>query len=141
MRRITLIVILLLLIPLIVRAEEHKAFKYGEAWLALASEAKFMFLEGYSEGVIQGIADAHKVITRKDGMDMKVFQKAVNLHNPYYNTDEKVLIDVMTELYKDPANVYIQYDQMIWVAKHKLDGHTIEAELTNARKMYRNVPK
>jgi hypothetical protein len=70
-----------------------------------------------------------------------VFQNTFYLHNPYFRTDEKVLIDVMTELYKDPANVYVQYDQMMWVAKRKLDGHPIETELTNARKIYRNIQK
>jgi hypothetical protein len=141
MRRITFIATLLLLTPLIALAVEFKAFKYGETWLALSSDAKLMFLEGYSEGVAQGIADAHKVITKKSVLDLKVFQNTFYLHNPYFRTDEKVLIDVMTELYKDPANVYVQYDQMMWVAKRKLDGHPIETELTNARKIYRNIQK
>jgi hypothetical protein len=44
------------------------------------------------------------------------------------------LLDVMTSLYSDPANTYIGYAYMIYIARDKLAGKDIEALLRNARR-------
>jgi hypothetical protein len=48
--------------------------------------------------------------------------------------DSDVLIPVITSLYKDPANVYIRYDSMIFIGRDKIAGKDIEPLLRNARK-------
>ena len=46
----------------------------------------------------------------------------------------EVIRDIMTDLYKDPANTYISFKNMIFIAKDKLSGKPIEDKLIEERK-------
>lgn len=48
-----------------------------------------------------------------------------------YDTD--VLGNVMTSLYADPANTYIQNDDMVYLARDKIGGKDVESALRDAR--------
>jgi hypothetical protein len=47
--------------------------------------------------------------------------------------DEPALANVMTDLYRDPANTYIEYGAMVYVARDKLSGREVESRLRQAR--------
>jgi len=136
-----LLVIFFIISPQLAVANNYKAFKYGDSWQTLSYDGKLMFIEGYMEGLAQGIHDANYVITGKKSIDGDKMEKALNMHNPLYHTEVQVLIKVMDDIYKDPANIYIQYDLVLWLAKDKLDGKPIEEHLRIYRKRYSNTPK
>ncbi len=46
----------------------------------------------------------------------------------------KALRDVITSLYNDPANTYIEMSYMVYFAKSKLMGKDIESDLRDQRK-------
>lgn len=59
-------------------------------------------------------------------------QEALRLETfTFYETD--ALRDVMTSLYSDPANTYISFGSMIYVARDKLSGKDVEPILRKAR--------
>lgn len=121
-----LLVIFFIIIPQLPATDKYKAFKYGDSWRTLSYDGKLMFIEGYYEGIIQGIHDANYVITGRKAIDVNQMQKASNMHNPFYQTEVLVLIRVMDDIYKDPANIYVAYNLVLWLAKDKLDGKPIE---------------
>jgi hypothetical protein len=47
--------------------------------------------------------------------------------------DLPVLRDVMTDLYKDPANTYVGIAFMVYIARDKLGGEDVSKRLQNAR--------
>jgi hypothetical protein len=40
--------------------------------------------------------------------------------------DTSALLDVMTSLYADPANTYIAYTSMVYIARDKLAGKDVQ---------------
>lgn len=131
----------IMVIPQFAYAERPVAFKYGDSWRTLSYDGKLIFIEDYSECIMQGIYDANDVITGKQSIAAVKMHAALNIHNTYYDTDILVLIQEMYDIYKDPANIYIKYDLVMLAAKDKLDGKTIEERLTSYRKLMSKVPR
>lgn len=48
--------------------------------------------------------------------------------------DSSAIREVMTNLYADPANTYIAWDRMLYLARDKLMGKDISQALIDARK-------
>jgi hypothetical protein len=42
--------------------------------------------------------------------------------------------DVITDLYKEPANSYINFNKIVYIARNKLRGELIEDQLRDARR-------
>jgi hypothetical protein len=51
--------------------------------------------------------------------------------------DHDVLIAIISDLYKDPANTYVMHSEMVFVARDKLEGKDVEAQLRIARETAR----
>ena len=43
----------------------------------------------------------------------------------------------MTNLYSDPANTYVRFDSMVYIARDKLSGKDVDPALRHAREMDR----
>ena len=115
-------------------AEESSSLTPGNFWNNSGSEeAKLYLIVGFTLGM-RGCLD--KLISipigaRGDSNDVGI-QELVDLYNFLKNHLEAVY-NIVDDLYKDPANTYIQLAQMIEVACQKLRGEDIEPLLRELR--------
>ena len=140
MKKITIILIIVLCLLYFIEisclAEEPSSLTPGNFWNNSGSEeAKLYLIVGFMLGM-GGCLDKLTSIPiggRGDSNDVIVIQELVDLHNFLKNHLEAVY-NIVDDLYKDPANTYIQLAQMIEVACQKLKGEDIEPLLQEARK-------
>jgi len=116
-------------------AEESSSLTPGNFWNNSGpEEAKLYLIVGFTLGM-RGCLD--KLISipiggSGDGNDVIALQELVDLYNFLKNNLEAVY-NIVDDLYKDPANTYIQLAQMIKVACQKLRGEDIEPLLRELR--------
>jgi hypothetical protein len=99
-------------------------FKYGGQWLRWTDYERDIYLEGFVDG---GSTYARTFSSEQS----PVLKSLVTRNLVQYDND--VLSPVVTSLYRDPANVYIRFDAMIFIARDKLLGKDIEAMLRYSR--------
>lgn len=110
-----------------------EALKYDEHWLSLPKVAKDMYLQGYNDGIKQGMRDANTVLNGAITISEENYMKITGMHSPWA-VNSISLIRVMDDLYRDPANVNLQYNWIFLLAKDKLEGKPIDEELSRYRK-------
>jgi hypothetical protein len=97
----------------------------GKEWNRWPNSFRSVYIDGFRDGQSHTyIAISSELsATRREALRLETFT--------FYQTD--ALRDVMTSLYSDPANTYIGFDSMIYVARDKLSGNDIEPMLRDAR--------
>jgi len=116
-------------------AEEPSSLASGNFWNNSGSEeAKLYLIVGFLLGMGECLDKLMSIPIggRGDSNDVIVLQELVDLHNFLKNQLEAVY-NIVDDLYKDPANTYIQLGQMIKIACQILRGEDIESLLEVAR--------
>lgn len=104
----------------------QELFNYGRQWNAWSNESRSIYLAGF----VDGQSNAYLLLEndlpkeRREPLRMQSFT--------FYDSD--ALRDVMTSFYADPANTYIRYDSMVYIARDKVGGKEIEPRLRLARR-------
>ena len=110
---------------------------YGRYWQSLPNQAREIYVNGVVDGVSYAYFEAaerwlpwnefyaNPPLEKIERVRKKVF--------PMLDTD--VLVPVMTDLYKDPANAFIDMRSILFLARDKLQGQKIEDALVEARKL------
>jgi len=115
---------------------------FSKRWNSLSDYGKIAYLIGLGEGLGQGFLDCVNWLTpyfpeEKEGEKIRAYIPIViNKYFKYRNfisTNEEVVIQVISDLYKDPANVYINTPEMSFLAYRKLKGESIESSLRELR--------
>lgn len=139
---LTVGVISLLLVSA-VYAEEK--FNFGEKWTKSTIPEKISFLEGYHSGYIFGVLNATKFFlpTKTDQEKEEAFKKASMIYSDRLLGNDMLvnLTLVMDQLYKDPANGYIEKGVILELALSKLRGRDISQDLIMQRKAARGEEK
>ena len=121
--------------------ESHTNF--GELWLESSYKVKFPFTTGYMAGMNLWFIKLLPILTSKleegllDSKERETVSKLIEFRYYFDSLDVdgfKNIINVVTDLYKDPANTYIPTYEMIEFAYRKLKGEDIEPLLQEARK-------
>ncbi len=109
-------------------AKEHPT--YGEIWnnINMSDMYKILFVKGIAGGF-----ELSGIIIRNSITDEK-FDELVDWSNFIVQNGETI-IRVMNELYKDPANTYIDCSLICLVACRKLKGEDTEQLLKDLRKI------
>lgn len=135
-------IILILLVPT-VYAEEK--FNFGEKWIKSAIPEKISFLEGYHSGYIFGVLNATKFFlpTKTQQEKEEAFKKASMIYSDRLLGNDMLvnLTLVMDQLYKDPANSYIEKGVILELALSKLRGGDIAEDLIMQREVARGEEK
>ena len=116
-----LTIILLISSSNLLNADE---FIPGESWLNYSEHARFM----WAWGVVDG--QALILEENQDLNDLKI-------NNKIQSNGLGAVVDIMTEYYKDPANIYIPKKYMVIVASMKLNGAK-ESDLNEKLALFRN---
>lgn len=117
-------------------AFSEEMLDYGAIWKGWRGGGQNAYLWGFIHGgtkVMLPLLD--EIVSAKE--------RGHKIPNDFYENiriktstlfDEKKLRDVMTNLYKDPANSYIQLMDMVYIARDSLNGGEISASVLKARK-------
>lgn len=104
---------------------------YGAQWSSWSSPSRSIWTQGFVDGqsstYLALLTDLPEA--RRDALRLKTFT--------FYDSD--ALRDVMTSLYADPANTYIRFDAMVYIARDKLSGKDVEPTLRTAREKERGI--
>lgn len=125
------------LIPSLAISEEM--LDYGAIWKSWGRAGKHAYLWGFIDGgtAVMVTAMEEYISIGKEGPSAPR-DCAVILDKTGHKTatlfDEYKLMDVISNLYKDPANSYILFGDMVFIARDSLKGNNISDALLKARK-------
>lgn len=111
-------------------------YNYAELWRSWGSVGR----EAYLDGVVDGTANAYfKAGNAWLGSDVfhakPELEKVRRVRDEVFVRAQRPQIPaVMTDLYSDPANVYVSLIDMVFIARDKLGGKDIDRPLQEARK-------
>jgi hypothetical protein len=121
--------------------------KPSETWKQLKDFDKGVYVFGIRQGIwmcIEQLADCRPTQFTNIELEAKFtafLKDAFNFTNLFLTDDTeksvdlwKSLVEVIDDLYKDPANSYIPIANMCLIASRKLRGEPIESLLQEARK-------
>jgi len=100
-------------------------FNYGRRWSSWSPLNRSIYLEGFRDG------QSHAYFALVDDLPPGRREPLRLMTFTLYDAD--ALGNVITSLYTDPANAYIQNDDMVYIARDKLSGIDVDPELRTAR--------
>ena len=158
-RTITIIVFLILALLVLTNSiyALSELYNYRETWNSCWTDyQRYIYLWGFSDARKQIWGDISGIIKEfREGKALSLYElkSLIDLTNKIaiietnasitdYEEitiglkplDLKVIRDIMNDLYKDPANAYINFEYMVFIAKDKLSGKPIENKLAEKRK-------
>jgi hypothetical protein len=100
-------------------------FNCGREWRTWTDAMRQVYVNGF----MSGQADTYNAVSNNLSSDQREsLYKATFL---FYGPD--AIADVMTDLYKDPANTFIRHGAMVYIARDKLSGRDVEPMLRHSR--------
>ena len=124
--------VLLLALPGGSQDDRQHRFNYGQMWNTWNNFVRTVYLNGFVDG------QSHTFFQMSDDLSEKRREELRKVTFTFYDTD--VLRDVISDLYKDPANSFITVNAMIYIARDKLDGKTIDERLRYSRQHDYGIP-
>jgi hypothetical protein len=111
-------------------AKTREIIKYGPIWRAWDDNERNAYLGGFVDGqndtytVFESLPELVSTsAARKEALRLQL----------YTLYDHDVLRPVMTDLYRDPANIFITFGAMVYIARDKVTGRDIEPMLRYSR--------
>ena len=126
--------------------EGYINYNYGEIWLKLSDWDRGLYIGGFVGGMDLWSIKILPILASKIKENLltyeetEVIQELMDFRNYFDGLAEDVdgmrnIVNIVTDLYKDPANTYIPTYKMIEFAYKKLKGEDIEPLLREARKI------
>lgn len=114
----------------------------GKAWNSISYLEKQFYLVGMTDGLIMCISDFYVstgsyIVELEDPEERMILTASMSRSNDLMgliSSNSEVIINIMDDLYEDPANIYIIYRNIFILACQKLKGENIEPLLQKARK-------
>lgn len=109
---------------------------YGKIWKIWGKEGQAAYLYGFVDGGGRAMQATMLQIIASNQRGDKIpddFYESIRIKTATLYDGDK-LIDIMTNFYKDPANSYIWFDDMVYIARDSLSGKDITATILEARK-------
>lgn len=136
MKKIALTMFIFLIIDVNNLIVAQDRFNYGDVWKRWDNYTRYVFIWGFQDGG----SSTHLIAGKywlNDGDWFKEPElpkvKAVREETALL-FDLEVIRDVATELYGDPANSFIPFSRMIFLARNKIRGDDIDESIREERK-------
>lgn len=110
--------------------ETGQSADFSATWRGYGQMAQVFYVQGFIEGEINGNNDATTALEAK-GLVGVAEWRDTTLESAGIMVG--TVVKVMSDLYEDPANAYIPFAQMFYIARAKLKGQSIEESLTASR--------
>ena len=122
----------------------QEPYNYGKIWNSWSDYTRSVYIMGFKDGLQRHINFPflmRLIIEEKDVFDkylkdsevVKTEEKGNRILWDFIMFDDEAIRNVMTDLYKDPANTYISSYDMSGIAHRKLKGDSIDVLLREAR--------
>ena len=161
MKNLSKLLFLIFLLVLILSANlsaSGEPYNYREVWNSWTDYQRYVYLWGFKDSLQAIQFDVANIITEfREGKTLSLYElkkvielanniainkwkanitnsNEININFNLVKPDIKVIRDIITDLYKDPANAYISFKNMIFIAIDKLSGEHIESKLEDERK-------
>ena len=111
-------------------------YNYADVWNGWDNYTRYVYLWGFLDGgdATYGIAGEYWINEGDWFKEPELPKVKIVREKTHLFFDLKVIREVITELYKDPANSYITFTKVIYIARDKLKGDNIEESIRQARK-------
>ena len=161
--KLLFLIFLLILILLTSLSASGELYNYRETWNSWTDYQRYIYLWGFSDARKQIWMDISNIIKEfRDDKELSLYElkSLIELTNKIAiietdvtivdyeeitiglkSLDIKVIRDIMNDLYKDPANAYINFEYMAFIAKDSLSGKPIENKLAEKRKSIKETEK
>ena len=104
----------------------------GQEWATMTVLARAWYVKGFQEGTGYAFNKTVGFLIDRQGSVKDSEIEPLRLATMTEH-DASVLADLVTDLYRDPANTYITHAAMIYIARDKLNGKDTEPLLREAR--------
>lgn len=133
-----LILLAVFLLTAVTSFAAEEKFNFGEQWTKSSIPEKMRYMEGYQTGYTVGVMNATKqfVPTATEEEKEAAFKKASMIFSER-RLGKDMLVNVvllMDQLYKDPANQYIDTGVILELALDKTRGRDISEDLLQQQK-------
>lgn len=134
--KIGLLVLAILIVTLSASTMATDLFNYGQRWKSWSVGTRNVYLEGFQDGSNHAYWTAgDQWLAHGDFLKNPALQKVKKVSgNVHFFVELSVIRDVMTGLYEDPANTFIKWETVLYLARDKLMGEDISERLIKARK-------
>ena len=133
------LVIILLLLGVTSLARAGEPYDYAARWKAWDASSREAYVAGVSEAFPIAFFTTTGNLTKKPSEK----EKALILSILKFGSaiERRKIIEVMTDIYQDPANSYIETTKIFIFAQDKIEGKDISKALENARHLAYDVYK
>ncbi|MBE3128413.1 MAG: hypothetical protein IMZ60_01910 [Actinobacteria bacterium] len=115
---------------------------WGKAWNGISYFEKQFYLTGVADGLLMCIFDftlstGSYIVQLENQEERMLLTASMERSNDLLGlitSNSEVIINIMNDLYEDPANVYIICRNILDLACRKIKGENIEPLLQEARK-------
>ncbi len=106
----------------------------GKIWNRLTDTERFIYLWGYRDCAMAKRDEAVALFLREKRDIRNPIWKGF-MRSPFASFGIEQIRDVMTSLYKDPANTFIKFEMMVSIARLELEGRLTETRLNRFRQI------
>ena len=112
-------------------------YDHAHVWNSWTDFTRDVYLQGFDMGRFEESLEIVLAFAR-----LPENTASDSIHDMIKKVNEKMVLyfplesirNVMTDLYQDPANSFISFDRMIYIARDKLKGESIDKRLEIERK-------
>lgn len=109
---------------------------YGKIRTAWGKDGQTAYIWGFIDGgghAMQTVMSEIIASDKQGGKVPKTFYENIRVKTATLY-DENKIIEIITNLYKDPANSYILFQDMVYIARDSLSGKDVTKAILEARK-------
>ena len=117
--------------PAYKKEKQDELYNYGRTWTSLSNYTRDFYLWGFRDGLVEATFGTGTVGTPPPILDRKTVE--ARWESLSWGFDYTVIRDVVSDLYKDPANAFIPFPRMVYIARDKLKGQSIGELLRKER--------
>ena len=124
-----------------------EAYFPSQMWNSMDDDAKEVYIWGIREGIVmcmEQITERYLVPSLINNYDTSIIEDILENYDQFvriFDADDfkitdtllKAVVNIVNDLYKDPANTYINVSDMCLLASWKLRGEFIELSLRELR--------
>jgi hypothetical protein len=107
----------------------------GKWWRSLNNSEKIIYLTGLKDGFDKFVTDLFPLLEKKG--EFNTFYKHMESQSSFfrrmYDINTEVMQKSLSDIYKDPANTYIEPYDALCLAIDKIEGKSIEIDLQRLR--------
>ena len=109
---------------------------YNKIWKAWGKRGQTAYIWGFIDGggyAMRTVLDEIFASDKRGSKAPKAFYENIRVKTATLY-DESKIIDVITNLYKEPANSYIWIQDMVYIARDSLSGKDVTTAILEARR-------